>query len=154
FNTHVSLASFSLYFLLFGQKQDLFTSIHRKAMIALDLDDLGVWICAWYQPYICIYNLGNYVYIQQTMPTTLMDGVGFKNLDSKGSKGHIMDGSCAQLCTCHLPNIDGKVDPNLANLFACGVATMLVCNQCSKGWHMQCLTPLLEMVPKGDWLCL
>jgi hypothetical protein len=66
------------------------------------------------------------------------------------------------VCNCapyHLPN----VDPSLAIVptglkcmpcgFASGAATMLVCDSCSKGWHMLCLAPPLEEIPEGQWLC-
>jgi hypothetical protein len=52
---------------------------------------------------------------------------------------------------CHLPNVDGTVNPSLAVVRAdlkcmlCGsrggVAHMLVCDKCSRGWHMACMTP-------------
>ena len=34
-----------------------------------------------------------------------------------------------------------------------GAATMLLCDQCQRGWHMTCLTPPLSMLPKGEWIC-
>ena len=30
---------------------------------------------------------------------------------------------------------------------------MLLCDNCDTGWHIYCLTPPLEDVPEGDWLC-
>ncbi len=51
---------------------------------------------------------------------------------------------------CHLPNVDGRVDPSLAVIRAglrcmlCGsrggATHMLVCDRCSRGWHMVCMT--------------
>lgn len=32
--------------------------------------------------------------------------------------------------------------------------SMLVCDSCNRGFHMSCLTPPLEHVPDGDWLCV
>lgn len=29
----------------------------------------------------------------------------------------------------------------------------LLCDECNKGWHMQCLKPKLTVIPKGDWFC-
>jgi hypothetical protein len=30
---------------------------------------------------------------------------------------------------------------------------MLVCNRCSRGWHMACLTPPLDQLLVGKWFC-
>jgi len=34
---------------------------------------------------------------------------------------------------------------------ALGATTMLICDKCSRGWHMGCLMPLMEEVPLGKW---
>lgn len=31
--------------------------------------------------------------------------------------------------------------------------TMLLCDDCDKGYHLACLSPPLKKVPKGDWIC-
>jgi hypothetical protein len=64
---------------------------------------------------------------------------------------------------CHLPNVDDTVDPSIAVVpaglkcmlygLASGAATMLVCDSCSRGWHMSCLMPPLECIPDGQWFC-
>jgi hypothetical protein len=30
---------------------------------------------------------------------------------------------------------------------------MLVCDHCSRRWHMACRTPPFVKVPIGDWVC-
>ncbi len=35
-----------------------------------------------------------------------------------------------------------------------GAAHMLVCDRCSRGWHMLCMTPLMDVVPVRQWVCL
>jgi len=60
---------------------------------------------------------------------------------------------------CHLSNVDGQIDPSLIVILvglwctlcgqSIGVATMLVCDRCSRGWHMACLTPPLDQVSVG-----
>ena len=30
---------------------------------------------------------------------------------------------------------------------------IILCDRCDKGWHMFCLSPPLETVPEGDWVC-
>ncbi|KAK3246820.1 hypothetical protein CYMTET_43656 [Cymbomonas tetramitiformis] len=34
-----------------------------------------------------------------------------------------------------------------------GEAEMLLCDACNKGYHLWCLTPALDEVPEGEWLC-
>jgi hypothetical protein len=30
---------------------------------------------------------------------------------------------------------------------------MIICDRCDKGWHTFCLSPPLESVPEGEWVC-
>ncbi|KAK3284418.1 hypothetical protein CYMTET_7919 [Cymbomonas tetramitiformis] len=34
-----------------------------------------------------------------------------------------------------------------------GEAEMLLCDTCNEGYHLWCLTPALDEVPEGEWLC-
>ncbi|KAK3258664.1 hypothetical protein CYMTET_32294 [Cymbomonas tetramitiformis] len=34
-----------------------------------------------------------------------------------------------------------------------GEAEMLLCDACNRGYHLWCLTPALDGVPEGEWLC-
>jgi hypothetical protein len=34
-----------------------------------------------------------------------------------------------------------------------GARCMLLCEGCPNGWHMGCLKPALDAVPRGDWYC-
>jgi hypothetical protein len=64
----------------------------------------------------------------------------------EGRDGMVWKDHVRNCAPCHLPNIDGTVDPIVAMVLAglkcmlCGLvsgaATMLVCNSCSRGWHM------------------
>jgi cbb3-type cytochrome oxidase cytochrome c subunit len=57
------------------------------------------------------------------------------------------------------PNVDGIVDPSLAvkraglRCVLCGskgaTTDMLVCDKCSRGWHVMCMTPPMDVVPAG-----
>ncbi|CAM6128123.1 unnamed protein product [Calypogeia fissa] len=81
----------------------------------------------------------------------------------EGRDGVIWKDHVHKCAPCHLPNVDGTVDPSLASVSAslrcmlCGsardAARMLVCDSCSRGWHMFCLTPPVEVVPVGRWVC-
>jgi hypothetical protein len=64
---------------------------------------------------------------------------------------------------CHLPHAVGQVDPTLVVIpigLQCMLCeeswgptrSMLVCDYCSKGWHMGCLTPPLVEIPTSDWV--
>jgi hypothetical protein len=78
--------------------------------------------------------------------------------DKKTIKEHVKN--CAP---CHNPNINLWQNPELAKGDtdqACQVChkvtggiTMLLCDKCNDGWHMNCLTPPLTRKPKGDWFC-
>jgi len=68
-------------------------------------------------------------------------------------------------CTlCHLPNVDGQIDPSLAVdpikwlYMLCGqsikVAIILIYDKCSKGWHMVCIMLPLEEIIVEKWFCL
>ena len=61
------------------------------------------------------------------------------------------------IAPCHLPHLDGTVDPELAMPpadLACEICNfpddddvMLLCDNCNSGWHTYCLTPPLEQLP-------
>jgi len=34
-----------------------------------------------------------------------------------------------------------------------GIIIMLICDQCSRRWHMGCFTPSFKEVPIEKWLC-
>ena len=82
-----------------------------------------------------------------------------------GRCGNISDTHVNSIAPCHLPHLDGTIDPALAIPpadMACEVcnfpdydAHMLLCDICNMGWHTNCLDPpLLELPPaKQSWLC-
>ena len=84
-------------------------------------------------------------------------------LELEGYDGQIWKDHSKNCTPCHLPNIDGTMDPNLSVIPASlkcmlcgraqGGATMILCNVCSIGWHMKCLTPPLDQIPIGQWIC-
>jgi hypothetical protein len=115
------------------------------------------------------------VYLQQTAPNTLDVIAGRTILKVRevlpsgvlmleGPDGMVWKDHVRNCAPYHLPNMDDTVDPSLAIVpaglqcmlygLASGAATMLVCDSCSKGWHMSCLMPPLEEIPEGQWLCL
>ncbi len=127
-----------------------------------------------YRPLIHRFHVGDYVYLQQITPMTLdviagrtilrvreVSASGILMLEGRDSvvwKVHVRN--CAPR---HLPNVDARVDPSLAVIrvdlrcMLCGsrggAAHMLVCDRCSRGWHMVCMTPPMNVVPDGRWVC-
>ncbi|PTQ31301.1 hypothetical protein MARPO_0113s0035, partial [Marchantia polymorpha] len=81
----------------------------------------------------------------------------------EGRDGVVWKDHVRNCAPCHLPNVDGTMDPSLAIVRAslrcmlCGsagqAARMLVCDRCSRGWHMSCLTPPIDVIPAGRWVC-
>jgi hypothetical protein len=83
---------------------------------------------------------------------------------SEGHDGVVWKDHVCNCVPCHFPNVDGIVDPSLAVVraglrctlcgFRGGAAHMLVCDRCSRGWHMVCMAPPMDVVPTGWWVCL
>lgn len=81
----------------------------------------------------------------------------------EGSDGVVWKDHLRNCAPCHLPNVNGSVDPSLApfsvslRCMLCGStrdeAWMLMCNNCSRGWHMLSLNPSVEVVLVGHWVC-
>jgi hypothetical protein len=126
-----------------------------------------------YQPSVCRFHVGDYVYLQQTAPTTLDVTVGhtilrvrevlaFRVLMLEGHNGVVWKDHVCNYAPCHLPNVDGTVDPSLAVIqadlkcmlcgFRGGAAYMLVCDRCSRGWHRACMIPPMDVVLAGWWV--
>ena len=83
-----------------------------------------------------------------------------------GRCGNIKNTHVNRITPCHLPHMDGTIDPALpippAHM-ACKVcnfpdddAHMLLCDFCNMGWCTYCLDPPLEQLPpaKQSWLSL
>jgi hypothetical protein len=131
-----------------------------------------------YRPHVRQFRPGDYVYLQQTTATTLdviagriilrvckVLGSGvllLEERDGKLWKDHTRN------CTpCHLPHIDGTVHSSTSHIptglryqvcsslgsSAKRATIMVICDICSTGWHLECLTPPLLEVLVGQWAC-
>ena len=128
-----------------------------------------------YIPKLRKFEVGDFIYVQQGTKKDSLDITARREIlrvKAIGKLGAItVEGRCGRTrvvnavncAPCHLPHIDGTQDFNLAlppaDLpcqvcgFPDGEATMLLCDKCDRGWHMQCLDPPLLSVPKGRWTC-
>eukprot|EP00245_Coleochaete_scutata_P000411 TRINITY_DN1051_c1_g1_i1.p1 TRINITY_DN1051_c1_g1~~TRINITY_DN1051_c1_g1_i1.p1 ORF type:complete len:1227 (+),score=252.29 TRINITY_DN1051_c1_g1_i1:430-3681(+) len=127
-----------------------------------------------YRPRVRRFQPGDYVYLQQTAGRTLDVTAGRVVLRVKalkpsgvllleGRDGGEWEDHARNCAPCHLPDIEGTVDPSLriapASLrcMACGETTqggqMVLCDRCQRGWHTFCLRPPLEEIPAGSWTC-
>jgi hypothetical protein len=121
-----------------------------------------------YRPSIRRFHVGDYVYLQQITSTTLdvtaghtilrvQEVLAFGVFMLEGRDNVVWKDHVRNCAPCHLQNVDGTVDPSLAMIqvglkcMLCGskggAARMLVCDKCSKGWHVACMTPPMDVVP-------
>jgi hypothetical protein len=131
-----------------------------------------------YLPKIRRFEVGDYVYtksaVDRAAPSSLRalanpevlrvrevrpSGV----LVLEGRDGQRIEENVLNCAPCHLPISDPAVDwtqyrprldlPCEVCHHPSGAATMLVCDGCWQGYHMECLRPPLKRVPDGDWFC-
>jgi len=127
-----------------------------------------------YQPRVYRFQVGDFVYVQQqqqhsTLQPKAMPQV-VRVVEVRPSGRLVVEGMCgsqaevrSEHCApCHLPHLQGAVDPVLAfdPSTVCEVcsrekpkALLLLCDNCNRGIHTVCLQPPLDAVPAGDWLC-
>jgi site-specific DNA-cytosine methylase len=142
---------------------------HRDTLRYLQLRSKG------YLPRVASYQPGDFVYLRRlkagsslvikARPTILrvaeMRDNGVVVLQDKAGQKFVQQVS--QLAPCHLPDIDGSIDPVLlgqdmgAECEVCGSAddeaVFMFCDHCNTGWHTYCCTPPMAQVPEGHFLC-
>jgi hypothetical protein len=142
---------------------------HRDTLRYLQLRSKG------YLPRVASYQPGDYVYLRRlkagsslvikARPTILkvkqLRPNGVVVLQDKAGQESVQQVS--QLAPCHLPDIDGSIDPVLlgqdlgAECVVCGSAddeaVFMFCDHCNSGWHTYCCTPPLQQVPEGHFMC-
>jgi len=128
-----------------------------------------------YQPRLQHFHPGQFVYVQQLQQHSTLQPraqrlicqvVAVKDtgvLTLQGKCGRTMSLHMSHCTPCHLPNIDGTIDPRLAEdveatvCEVCGTDDkedlLLLCDICACGYHTYCLQPPLAAVPDGTWLC-
>ena len=81
----------------------------------------------------------------------------------RGRDGRVMTDRARYTAPCYLPDVSDEYDPAMVRPEAdhrCEVCrridspdTMLLCDGCNLGYHMECLTPPMLEVPMGKWYC-
>jgi hypothetical protein len=128
-----------------------------------------------YKPRVHRFKVGEYVYTQQLNRASKLQprakplilrvqevrDTGVLRL--QGRCGRTIDAHMSHCAPCHLPDIDGSIDPLLVDNtddVVCEVcstnengAELLLCDVCNSGYHTYCLQPPLSEVPEGVWLC-
>jgi RNase H-like domain found in reverse transcriptase/Reverse transcriptase (RNA-dependent DNA polymerase)/Integrase zinc binding domain/PHD-finger/Integrase core domain/C-5 cytosine-specific DNA methylase len=129
-----------------------------------------------YLPRLRKFHEGDFVYakrrnLNSTLQTDARPGI-YRVAVVKESGVLVLQGKCGGTFTehcsncapCHLAGIDPTVDPSLYKpdvhfpCHVCGLPDdehiMLLCDACSRGYHLYCLTPKLLRVPRTPiWLC-
>jgi hypothetical protein len=119
-----------------------------------------------YWPSICRFHVGDYVYLQQTAPTMLDVMVGrtiWRMREVLASGVLMLEGAMvlfrrtmcvivhhvtSQMWMLSLAMIWANLKCMLCESKG-GTTYMLVCDRCSRGWHMACMTPPMDVVPIG-----
>jgi hypothetical protein len=118
---------------------------------------------------------GDFVYVQQLQRYSTLQPkakpIIYRVLRMLESGVLELQGKCGTTCKvhmshcapCHLPGIDGSIDPVLSQdveaivCEECGTdeqpESLLLCDMCNLGYHLACLQPPLSAVPAGSWLC-
>jgi transposase-like protein len=122
------------------------------------------------------FTVGQFVYVQQLQRQSGLQPraqpVIYRVAEIRDSGVLLLQGKCGRSTTvhmshcapCHLPGIDGAIDPRLAENVedtmceVCGTddhaEVLLLCDICAQGYHVYCLQPPLDAVPSDPyWLC-
>jgi len=128
-----------------------------------------------YKPRLHRFQPGDYVYVQQLQQHSTLQPKArpsiLKVLQVRPTGVLQLQGKCGrtalirqeQCAPCHLPDLDGTIDPVLNTSWSsmtCEVCAterpqskLLLCDYCNKAYHIHCLQPPLDAVPSGYWLC-
>jgi site-specific DNA-cytosine methylase len=128
-----------------------------------------------YVPKVTVFQPGDFVYLRRPKVGSSLQikarAVIFKVLRVapdgvvrlQDRAGREFKYQVGQLALCHLPDLDGAVDPLLqgedqaAQCEGCGSAgdeaVFMFCDACNLGWHTYCCAPPLSAVPEGLFIC-
>ena len=128
----------------------------------------------FYTPKPKQYRVGDFVYVKRRATDTMDCSASQVILQVKqikldytlvlrGKDGRVMTDHARNMESCYLPNVCDEYDPAKVRPGAdhrCEVCrrvdspdTMLLCDRCILGYHMECLTPPMLEVAIGEWYC-
>ena len=121
------------------------------------------------------FEVGDFVYVYKqpkvstdvsTHPNILrIEGLSDRGIaELCGADGNQCKRHVRALAPCHLTDLEVEDyqanEEHWAEAIACEVCgsserddLLLLCDQCTKGWHIDCLVPPLDDIPAGDWFC-
>lgn len=127
-----------------------------------------------YLPKVHHFQVGQFVYVKRPAASSLepplrpevlrVTQISSRNvLTLMGSDGATTTENAANCTPCHLPIEEQDWNParwRAPKNLPCevcrspaGFDTMLVCDRCFRGRHLECCSPKLSTVPEGDWYC-
>jgi site-specific DNA-cytosine methylase len=128
-----------------------------------------------YQPKVRHFHVGDFVHVQQQQRNSTLQPraqpVIYRVKEVRDSGVLILQGKCGRTVSmhmshcapCHLQGISTAIDPRLTEdtdevlCEVCGTDEqedkLILCDICTSGYHLFCLTPALDSVPQGHWLC-
>ena len=128
-----------------------------------------------YLPKLRKFAPGDYVYLRRARDVSTIQvaarEVILRVVEVRDNGVILVMGKCgstqtahhSDLAPCHLPHINGDINPELIAPdadTACEICQfpndedlMLICDGCGTGWHTFCITPPLSEVPDGKWVC-
>jgi hypothetical protein len=128
-----------------------------------------------YKPRTHRFAVGDFVYVQQLNRTSTLQprakALILRVKEVRDSGVLLLQGRCGRTASmhmshcapCHLPDIDGSIDPLLQDdvddimCEVCGTdeneGELLLCDYCNAGYHTYCLRPPIDQVPEDGWLC-
>ena len=127
-----------------------------------------------YRPKPKQYKTGGFVYVKRRSTNTLdcsvspviMQIIRIKSdyaLVLRGRDRRVINDHARNTAPCYLPDVSDEFVPARVVPEAdhrCEIwhridspFTMLLCDECNMGYHMECLTPPLTEVPPREWYC-
>eukprot|EP00775_Hariotina_reticulata_P003516 gene3516-biopygen5211 len=128
-----------------------------------------------YQPKTKHFRVGDFVHVQQLQRNSTLQpraqSVIYRIKEVRETGVLLLQGKCGRTVSmhmshcapCHLQGISTAIDPRLTEdtdavlCEVCGTDEqedkLILCDICTHGYHLFCLSPALSAVPDGHWLC-